>query len=405
LISKITGIDADIFGPVGETNEEFLLNRTQRLRSKSIARRMSWAANRVTTRSEDISYCLLGIFNVQMPLLYGEGETKAFFRLQEEIIKSSADQSILAWSPLQKFGPNLRGVFALNPRDFSHADAIVPLPFTGDVYSLTDRGVQIQLKILPRRRYVLEPQSIGVQTFWGVLQCHEEDNFTGPLAIPLVRQQDQDAQVFLRDGYAQPETLDGTNLLETEQTNDTTVPIVKELSSMTIFMPKDPQITSRTHCEYIQVRQCPDNCIVITTQPEYGWNPLTRTMHIEGAHNFANFVGALVFHYSVPMMKHTAANFTVGFEIYRAESPTVLLDKVPNDEVLLFDSPERESYFRQLFLSQVETKTSSSLFLGGSTSMEVKATITRERIMRKHVSFIDINLTSHSPFIRKDVRD
>ena len=38
---------------------------------------MSWASRRVTTRDEDIAYCLLGIFNVNMPLLYGEGE-KAF---------------------------------------------------------------------------------------------------------------------------------------------------------------------------------------------------------------------------------------------------------------------------------------------------------------------------------------
>jgi hypothetical protein len=47
----------------------------------SIAMRMSWAAGRETTRSEDLAYCLLGIFQVNMPLLYGEGE-RAFLRLQ-----------------------------------------------------------------------------------------------------------------------------------------------------------------------------------------------------------------------------------------------------------------------------------------------------------------------------------
>ncbi|KAK5164261.1 uncharacterized protein LTR77_009955 [Saxophila tyrrhenica] len=59
----------------------------------SIAERMSWAADRKTTRKEDASYCLLGIFNVNMPLLYGEG-SKAFHRLQEAIIQSSNDKSI-----------------------------------------------------------------------------------------------------------------------------------------------------------------------------------------------------------------------------------------------------------------------------------------------------------------------
>jgi hypothetical protein len=51
------------------------------LRQCSIAMRMSWISDRETTRSEDMAYCLLGIFGVNMPLLYGEGE-KAFLRLQ-----------------------------------------------------------------------------------------------------------------------------------------------------------------------------------------------------------------------------------------------------------------------------------------------------------------------------------
>ena len=38
---------------------------------------MSWASRRATTRHEDVAYCLLGLFDVNMPLLYGEGE-KAF---------------------------------------------------------------------------------------------------------------------------------------------------------------------------------------------------------------------------------------------------------------------------------------------------------------------------------------
>ena len=62
----------------------------------SVAQRMSWAAKRKTTRSEDLSYCLMGLFNVNMPLLYGEG-SRAFWRLQEHIISQSDDESILAW--------------------------------------------------------------------------------------------------------------------------------------------------------------------------------------------------------------------------------------------------------------------------------------------------------------------
>ena len=60
-------------------------------RTASIACRMSWAAKRETTRKEDEAYCLLGIFGISMPLLYGEGK-RAFIRLQEEIMKGNEDQ-------------------------------------------------------------------------------------------------------------------------------------------------------------------------------------------------------------------------------------------------------------------------------------------------------------------------
>ncbi|KXJ86466.1 heterokaryon incompatibility protein-domain-containing protein, partial [Microdochium bolleyi] len=62
----------------------------------SIAERMSWMAGRSTTREEDLAYCLLGIFDIHMPMLYGEGHN-AFSRLQQEIMKASDDMTLLAW--------------------------------------------------------------------------------------------------------------------------------------------------------------------------------------------------------------------------------------------------------------------------------------------------------------------
>ncbi|KAG4432782.1 hypothetical protein IFR05_011734 [Cadophora sp. M221] len=49
--------------------------------------RFSWIQPRQTTVEEDKAYCLLGIFDVQMPLRYGEGMANAFKRLEEEIDK------------------------------------------------------------------------------------------------------------------------------------------------------------------------------------------------------------------------------------------------------------------------------------------------------------------------------
>lgn len=74
-----------------------VLQRRSGLESTSVAQRMSWAAGRRATRDEDVAYSLLGIFDINMPLLYGEG-LKAFMRLQEEIIRRSPDDSIFAWT-------------------------------------------------------------------------------------------------------------------------------------------------------------------------------------------------------------------------------------------------------------------------------------------------------------------
>ncbi|KAJ0336998.1 hypothetical protein COL922a_007293 [Colletotrichum nupharicola] len=58
---------------------------------------MSWAADRETTRPEDMAYCLMGIFDINMPMIYGEGK-KAFERLQEHILSSKEDTSLSAES-------------------------------------------------------------------------------------------------------------------------------------------------------------------------------------------------------------------------------------------------------------------------------------------------------------------
>ncbi|KAK1633876.1 hypothetical protein BDP81DRAFT_463010 [Colletotrichum phormii] len=85
FLSSITGID-----------EAILIGKAPLLKVP-VATRMSWASKRQTTRTEDSAYCLLGIFDINMPLLYGEGE-KAFARLQSEILQDTNDLSILAWT-------------------------------------------------------------------------------------------------------------------------------------------------------------------------------------------------------------------------------------------------------------------------------------------------------------------
>lgn len=51
----------------------------------SVSERMRWAERRQTKKAEDRAYSLLGIFDVSIPVIYGEGEKKAFRRLQREM--------------------------------------------------------------------------------------------------------------------------------------------------------------------------------------------------------------------------------------------------------------------------------------------------------------------------------
>jgi hypothetical protein len=178
-IQQITGIDSDIL-------------RDQRLlHHQSIAHKMSWASRRETTRVEDIAYCLMGIFKINMPLLYGESQ-RAFARLQEEIMKRTYDHSLFAWN--QKFhlpqaywtafrnvarSPEGVGVLALNPSAFDRSAGIIPRSSKSAPYATTNRGLQICLRVVPHTSPNLS------HTHVGLLECHRT---TSTIGIPLARQ-------------------------------------------------------------------------------------------------------------------------------------------------------------------------------------------------------------------------
>lgn len=164
----------------------------------SIAQRMSWAAKRETTRKEDKAYCLLGIFGVHMPMLYGEGDC-AFLRLQEEIIKSSGDHSILAWGydmPVVNY-PN-GGILAHSPLDFLHCGNVIADRWPGNLRSshfvATNMGLRIELPV-------------GVEQFTGaqlaVLNCTTEKQY---IALPLTRVEGTEDK-FERPHFCQPTLL------------------------------------------------------------------------------------------------------------------------------------------------------------------------------------------------------
>ncbi|KAI0859786.1 HET-domain-containing protein [Xylaria cubensis] len=146
------------------------LVKSQDYKNRSIAVRMHWASRRCTTRVEDMAYCLLGLFGINMPLLYGEGRA-AFQRLQEEIMKVSVDQSIFAWS-YQSIGRreqlNRISLMAPWPSAFTNKHIITTkTPRRGptdSVYTLTNFGMSIQLPLLKLSR-LLSNSILLVSTF------------------------------------------------------------------------------------------------------------------------------------------------------------------------------------------------------------------------------------------------
>ncbi|PMD18542.1 HET-domain-containing protein, partial [Hyaloscypha hepaticicola] len=95
--AKEIGIDLDRIIEEQTGIELAILRHEKSPKDVNVATRMRWAAGRETTRGEDIAWCLVGIFDIHMPMSYGEGRKKAFRRLQEEILKTSSDESIFAW--------------------------------------------------------------------------------------------------------------------------------------------------------------------------------------------------------------------------------------------------------------------------------------------------------------------
>ena len=114
-------------------------------RHYSIAQRMSWAADRQTTRREDMAYCLIGLFDINMPLLYGERH-RAFIRLQEELIRSQADHSILVFETAAVDG-GLAWALASSPTKFKRFGNIRKPENDTFPYRMTNSGLEITLDV------------------------------------------------------------------------------------------------------------------------------------------------------------------------------------------------------------------------------------------------------------------
>ena len=184
-ITSITGIHASALGAsINSIRKNF-----------SVAQRMSWAANRITTRVEDQAYCLLGIFNVNMHLLYGEKE-KAFTRLQEQIINETTDQTIFCWSDVtittsggklnhyHYYANKPTDLLAPSPLLFKNCSGIAQVPDLdiSSGFKITKTGLKITSPVYSLKE---RDKFSGVGDHLIYLRCYDQDAPNHHLAIML----------------------------------------------------------------------------------------------------------------------------------------------------------------------------------------------------------------------------
>jgi hypothetical protein len=146
-IGKKGGSLAELITSITSIDMIYLSGRGSIYRA-SVAHRMSWLAKRTTTRTEDMAYCMLGIFNINMPLLYGEGK-RAFFRLQEEIIRTCNDHTIFCWEWTDDVPNDWASLLAPWPTVYEGSGEFEQLNSDEiSVFSMTNAGLSIRLPVI-----------------------------------------------------------------------------------------------------------------------------------------------------------------------------------------------------------------------------------------------------------------
>lgn len=172
-ITKITEI------PLSCLTSHFALSHA------SVAQKLSWASKRVTTRTEDIAYCLLGLVGVNMPLLYGEGH-KAFLRLQQELIRQTDDESIFAWCDTAVPLGHVSGILAPSIKHFARSGQVWVVDGYRKPYAVTNKGLDFDVPchhVKKRDIYIIPlncqyRMSNGLSTRCAIAIQEERDQFS-----------------------------------------------------------------------------------------------------------------------------------------------------------------------------------------------------------------------------------
>ncbi|KAE9363931.1 HET-domain-containing protein [Stipitochalara longipes BDJ] len=261
-LSEITGIDREV------------LRNSNALSTVSVARRMSWAAMRATSRLEDRAYCLFGIFDVHLPLIYGEG-LNSFTRLQEAIAQDNNDLSLFAWTS-NRNDQEYRGVFARSPIDFKRCGSvqrIKDLAVQRTEFSMTNKGFHITAAL-----------SKSEGDFLLNLQCvdssiQQAEGADGIIAIRIIRT----AHGYVRHGSDRLVIVSRSDL---QLWNPVHVDIPKNIS----FTESQLIKTRLAHRFVFEFDNKSSFSCTITKWPRHLWDPHTNSFLTDGYENFTGLL-------------------------------------------------------------------------------------------------------------------
>lgn len=258
---------------------EYVLTVGDEVHNVCIARRMSWAAHRQTRRIEDEAYCLMGIFGIHMPMIYGEGR-QAFVRLQEELINDSRDRSIFAWK--SSSDESYRGLLARSPREYAHCGnysaSLAAHRLTGD-YQLMNGGINFHSNIS-----IISEEGKS----WHMLELECRDSNTIPstwIGIFLHKTATSD---FVR---AHPQKLATIDRYDISAGDRAYPPYLQRTRFVTARSITQFDVKRIEHQYYQSLQLClPRSAVITTISPEDLWDPANNVFLVGSISGFTGYV-------------------------------------------------------------------------------------------------------------------
>ena len=243
--------------------------------------KMSWLSQRHTTRVEDMAYCMLGIFEINLPLIYGEGE-KAFVRLQREIFLTNPDETLFAW---QDEDVAYAGLLAPYPSCFRSSGRVGTsdeMDRRDPPLQLTNQGISLKIQDFRHHEQDYSPSSPCQMRF--SLRCFSQDFLA--VVVFHIHLKRLSKSEWVRHGSVKAISTDHESDMWSSTSAYVYVPLYRDSESLesrfdtaasdfratqtVIFPRKIPLRTTNTNLDFeIMSANLPPQCFMETREDQY----------------------------------------------------------------------------------------------------------------------------------------